>query len=582
MNDNMNHTNIILPPPTARYNSKKTLIDRYYGFDTEALTTGEPFTICFSDNTKYTASMIPKVFFTKNIFKVHFFCYNLKYEEGAILYHLPMDILRILKETGRIKYNNYSYRIIPGKNISISNGRRTIKIWDIYPIYMSSLEKAASKYLNKHKTDIGSKIFTLERVLAEWDEITDYCIIDAKLTEELVTIFLNNVTHIMHPPDKLYSVAYLSGQYFIQHTTSTSYKKILDYNPGLNDAACKTYHGGKFECYIKGIMPLYEYDISSAYPYEIAQLKDLKGCHIEYTDKVDRKADYAIIKALLNIDSTIYHPYSIKKDNLVIYPSGKLRTYLTLNEYLFAIRNNIPVWVVECWNIYCNSNIKPFEEEIMKLYALKEQAAANNDIVYKNLYKIILNSFYGKMCQSTPIGKKYKVSTFFNPIYASAITANVRIRISELCNTYQDVAMVATDAIFSQHRHDEICSEGLGGMTKKYEGTGVILGCGVYELDNEIKLRGFNVKEMNMHISDFYTHDTNKIPITQKQVRYWKTVLHRNMSHDFINFFDSVEKELRLNFDKKRIWLNNWKTFKDIPTRNIYSSPYDIDFYNKL
>ena len=110
------------------------------------------------------------------------------------------------------------------------------------------------------------------------------------------------------------------------------------------------------------------------------------------------------------------------------------------------------------------------------------------------------------------------------------------------------------------------------------EGEGIVLGTGIYQVGKRSKLRGFNTKDSLMNIlpTSGQTFD-----ITKRKPFSWREVAYRKMDTDKINRFTDVTKSMKLNFDRKRLWLEDYKDWSEVRKRTIISLPWAYPFYSR-
>jgi len=525
--------------------------------DSEAYTTGEPFLFCISDGESCHSKDIFEVLFQKKYEGKKFVVYNLKYEEGALLYYLPKDKLEELRLKGRTTYEQYKISVIPRKEFRVSNGHHSRVIYDIYPYYAMSLDNAATQYLDKNKIKLRTKKFTPAYVQKHNKKIIEYCVQDAQLTQQLAELFLHTLADMNLYPRKLISTGYISAQHFIKIHDS-NIRELYNEFPELIEFAFKSYAGGKFEVYKRGFSDtLYEYDINSAYPDEIANLYDLTNCRVDVSTEYQAQADYGFMYAELFITCN-YSPVPYKLKGLNIYPQGKFRQYINKKTYEYLISHGCDVTILMGYWIYTNKN-QPYKKEVMRLYRLKAQYK-HKDVLKYLLIKILLNSLYGKFAAITPMYREkdnkihYMAGSLFNPIYASVITEGTRIKVCEACDKYESVVAVHTDSIITTDKIPIKTSTKIGGWDFKTSGAGVIVGSGIYQIGGKIAFRGYS-KKFDL-IELIKNSIGNNIEIKQTLVRSWKMALFQ---HEDINKFEDTDKILDLNFDNKRIWKSNFK-----------------------
>ncbi len=536
------------------------------GIDSESYSNGEPFMFAISDGTMAIPDNLFETLFQHKYRGIKFVCFNLKYDEGSILHQFPVDILQELRQKGRIEYNGYSVRSIPKKELVITNKqhKQSIAFYDIAQFYGTSLDKASLYYLGKEKKDIPTKTFTREYVKKNWQKLKEYCLYDAKLTKELADYFIDMlITDFDIYPQKLYSTGYIAGLHFARTCDFIGVKRYYRYYPECLDYAYQSYAGGKFETYQRGFGTFYQYDINSAYPFEISQLKDIRMARVFKSDKYEPKATYGFIKCKL-ILSNDYSPTPLKIDGVNRYPIGSFSKIITKETYDYYIARGDRVKIIDAWWIECQTIEYPYKKEVKRLFELKKKYKKTDALRYM-LVKILLNSFYGKFIQVTEKWREdkkiFEVGWLFNPIYASIITANTRIKVCQASETYDKYTVaVATDSIITSIdlRNDGLnISDKLGAWSFENSGYGVVVGSGVYQIGDKTHFRGYH--GLN-DLTELVKNNRNRINISvnQRLVLSWRLVVFRNASPDLINRFTQNVKVLNLHFDKKREWASGW------------------------
>lgn len=549
------------------------------GIDTEAYSNGQLAIICLSDGGVVKPDDCPAFFFTRKYRQMNFVAYNLSYDEGALLQFLNVDELKELKSEGKITWGDYVITSIPKKMLSIRRGSHSVHIWDIYTFFSGSLNYNAEKYLGKKKLDIETKSFTKNYFLKNYEKIIDYCIQDAVLVKELAEYLIKTFEKFGIYPRKLYSTAYISYMYFQKSCNYVTVKKIWERDKRILEFALKSYSGGKFEVTEKGCDYYYEYDIISAYPAEIAALVDISFARYKWSNKYERYAVYGFLHVKMKIIKDIHSPVVVKQSGVCTFPIGYLDVYITKKEYEFFISQNIDVTIIEaCW-LFCDVKKYPYKREIERLVELKQQHKNNRDGLEYHTVKILMNSLYGKFCQLIKKKDEYIASSCWNIIYASVITSNVRIRVSEIQNKYPDVVAVHTDSVISKSKIPEFSGQKLGDMTFEKEGFGVVMGSGVYQIGDKSRFRTFRINTPILDLLD--VHAATQV-ITQNHSFSWREIAQRNWEHDMINRFEVIEKKWHVASDHKRLWIDDYKKFSDVKLRKVSSLPiYNIDTFRK-
>lgn len=531
-------------------------ISEVIGFDSETYTDGKPFMFCTSLGDTFGPNDVPKGLFTRKYRNANFGVWNLKFDAGSILHDLPAANRTELREMTRTTYNGYKYRYIPHKFLRISQGKNGITFWDINTFFHSSLDRAAKQYIGDGKKDIETKTFSPEYVSANWKMIKSYCIHDAVLVSKLYKYFHAGLNQIGVHPKNLYSCASISYHYFQLNTDIVTVWRYWEYYRDLLRAACESYNGGKFEVYTRGRINAVTYDINSAYPFEIARLKDITGALAYESKDYDKDADYGFIRCTVDNTKGLHVPCAVKWGPCNIYPAGVYNTTVTKQEYDYMRTLGLPITIRGGWWIICKTNYRPYKKVIDDLYRKKTTFKGTDERMYM-LSKIMMNGFYGKMIQLVENEKgQVLAGESFNPIYAAIITANTRIRITDICNQYRNkVLAVHTDSVMLKDTlPSKVLGSKLGLWSKETEGDGILISCGVYQIGDKCKFRGIEISKKDTWTEILKRNKSSyKIPVPQQIVLGWMESNFRGKDV-LTNRFLNVIKTVDLNADTKRLW----------------------------
>jgi len=416
--------------------------------------------------------------------------------------------------------------------------------------------------------DIDTNLFTPRYVAENWIKIARYCVQDAVLVKELADCLIAKFESYGVKPQKLFSTAYVSWQYFSSKCRIPNIRRYWLFYRECLDYAMLAYAGGKFEVTEKGYDYYYEYDINSAYPYEIANLLDISDAVVWKSDRYERTATYGFIKCKLSIPPELFHPVPLKRGTVNVFPSGNFVKFITKAEYDYLKSKGARIEIIDAWWLRCKREVYPFRDEVNRLYALKTQLKSEGKIVDYHIVKILLNSLYGKFLQLVRESGKWKAGASWNVIYGAIITANVRIRISEMQNRYPQVVAVHTDSIIAKEPLPISVNGNLGEWTKEVEGEGIILGSGIYQIGDKTKFRGFDTR---LNLMKLVKTPRKKITLRIRRPYSWREVVFHNWDRELINRFEEIPRELRLDFDIKRLWIDDWEKFNEVLERKVES-----------
>ena len=461
----------------------------------------------------------------------------------------------------------------------------------MYNFLDTSLDKASKTLLKESKLSDIVDSSKLNTDIFYWkknqDNIIKYCIQDAVLTKKLAGYFWDLIYEKMaYIPKRPFSKGKISEEYFLNRiwipTINEIPREVLKY-------AYNSYSGGRFEILQRGYFPeLWSYDIKSAYPAEIANLKDYtKGEWDKVRGEYHKDADGGFYRVNISVFEKNVSPVVQKFKNVLnIYPNGKMRLYLTKNEIEFIEKcfPKVYIEVIDGYEFMAHEFYYPFKKEIEYLYQWKE-TEKNPDIKY--CVKIILNSLYGKTIQAVG-GNTGKL---FNPLYASEITANTRIKLLSLPHgNYDKVIAFSTDSVKSTIPLDVPNKPKLGDFELDFKGEGIYLMSDIYSFWNsetkktKNKFRGFSLavekdyespEEISLlKILDSIKSETEYTYLTKRVHHLGECLLHTHKrTMNDLNIFSVAEKKININGDSKRIWDRDFRHGYDVMKNTIRSKP---------
>jgi hypothetical protein len=531
-----------------------------YGVDAEGHRKGEPFMFCTSLGDVWRPDDLPDMFFTPRYHYANFIVYNLKYDSGAFLYHLPVMHLRELRVEGSTWYMGRKYDYIPHKLLRIREGKITVCFWDVSQFYRMSLDKASKTYLGRNKLDIRTKKFTPKYVRRFWKYISRYCILDAKLTADLGKHLVNKLIEFGITPTTLYSEASVSFTYFCANANVITSWKLWHENREALALACDAYEGGKFEVTTRGHFDnAFEYDLVSAYPYEIANLVDISHARVSYDTKYHKEAVYGFLRCRIENPTGISLPCGIMRNNVRIYPAGTYYLTITKEEYEYLCTLDINVEIIRSVWFFVRRKRYPYRKTVYRLFDIKSQYKGKDRMLF-SVSKYVMNGFYGKhvQCIEQPNGK-VAIGSGWNPVYGAVITANTRIKVTKMQNLLKDDCLaVHTDSVISARKLGKRYIRGGLGNFETVEGAageGVIIACGMYQIGKANAFKGFRPKDGETWLNILTKYRRRKAVLyKQLHVESWLEAMAKGHEPTAINVFERSHKLVDLNCDTKRIW----------------------------
>lgn len=165
------------------------------------------------------------------------------------------------------------------------------------------------------------------------------------------------------------------------------------------------YSGGRTEAWYIGNIPekVFCYDVNSMYPYVMLEndypvnLKTYRNCRVTVADlsRFISRGYLVIARVKIYTDEPVF---MVKAEKL-IFPVGVFWTALCTPELIYALDHDLIIEVAEM-AVYEKANI--FTDYVTFFYNERLKAKAADNEVLSYLYKIFLNSLYGKFGQTQP------------------------------------------------------------------------------------------------------------------------------------------------------------------------------------
>ena len=506
-----------------------------------------------------TAESVISFLFQKRYQNSWNFFYNLGYDAEVILKLLGTR-LNLYRKTGRLYflYNGYKIHYIPSKCLRIKKGHHSVVFYDIAQFYGSSLVNAYQKNIGK----IDDKYLKMKNKRSQFSPtfyrrntilVRNYCIQDCvftkRLAEKWIKLFHNAFSFY---PARWISSGYLAEKVLINNNVDIPKFDSIPYP--IQELALKCYYGGRFEILKRGFIgTAYLYDINSAYPYAITQIPDLSKGRWVRRKSIHKDAKIGFFRILTDIlDCKNVPPFPFRTNGIIIFPSGKFETYVTLSELLACEKKYYKI--LDSYQFIPESETNPYREFIQKMYNKRLELKKKNDPMQFPI-KIILNSIYGKTGQKI----NHVIGNMFNPVIFSFITGYTRAQLYSFVKKHgieKDVISFATDSICTTKKL-EVNSDKLGEFSFVESANDVFyLQNGFYRFNEKWKQRGLG-KLGTREIEHLDTFEKDGRLFYRFKVlrnsRLRQSILQDQISE--IGKIKPVVREVNLNADRKRFWL---------------------------
>jgi hypothetical protein len=287
--------------------------------------------------------------------------------------------------------------IFNGKFISCTNG--VCRFADSFNLLPASVE-SIGELIGIHKKKLGNVKKTKEGNIISsvkhfWRDV-DYCERDC----EIVYKALQGLFDEAEPS---YTIGSLSLKIFRANFLQNTIKVN-----GLCDKFFDALYGGRTEAFKIGTVDANVYDINSAYPYAMRELRFPDPSRVRFAKTKDwqmylreRERSYYKYEGMISATVTISDKINIpmlpfRGEDKLLFPVGTFRGSWTLNEFRYAYLN-FDVSVNKVHELIISESIEsPFIEFIDHYYELRNNTK-NEFERYR--YKLFMNNLYGKLIQ---------------------------------------------------------------------------------------------------------------------------------------------------------------------------------------
>jgi hypothetical protein len=364
----------------------------------------------------YTVEEFKKEFEDKRYLKKKVFAHNAEYDLSTIYDNI---------------YNIDNSAIFNNRFIAATNGCCIFA--DSFNIFSTSVA-TVGKMIGLPKLDLDSGFINgTKKEVTEKD--IEYCTRDCEIIfRSLLQIFelIGNVKITLAGC----SLDYFRRKYLKFH---------IDYNEELSNYFFNSYYGGRCEAFKIGkIDNAVVYDINSSYPYAMF---NSKFPNPKYLKKAENVSINIFIKkyleryegcAFLTIkhNNNYFGSLPLKKGGKLLFPVGTFTGWWNFNELRFSLENKL-IEIIEIKEIiYSTPMESPFKEFISDNFAKRFESGQEFP---SYLYKILMNSLYGKFAQ--------RILTEF--IYIKSMSKDY-----QLINDYRKSGQLLKLSIFNPERDD--------------------------------------------------------------------------------------------------------------------------------
>lgn len=425
--------------------------------------------------------------------------FSFSYDVNMLLRELRPRTVRRLYETGRCRWLNFSIEYVPKKMLRVIERTSSFKdakrvagavVWDMFPWQQTSFatwledEQLATPKEIARIRDMKHKRATFSA--DERKEIIRYCLSEcrylAKGAHRLVeTIEAGGFT--------------TGGKYYSPASLAKAKMKAEGVKAYMTDPPKELEHaiesarfGGRAEVGRSGPIegPVWQHDINSAYPTELAALPCLahgRWVRNQFVPGFDNDRSGPLYRyTLLRVSwkprpenrKPIWGPFPMRgKIGSLRFPRSGEGWYWAPE--VNAARRHTIITIQDSWQFIPECTHEPFAY-VPAMYAQRKALKAAGDPA-EYVLKLALNSTYGALAER-PHKQQRGLPPWRSLMWAGLITAGTRAKMLDILT--DDVVMIATDGIFSTAPLDVTEGKGLGEWEVERYDSMWIAGTGFY------------------------------------------------------------------------------------------------------
>lgn len=399
---------------------------------------------------------------------VRTFAYAFNYDLTKFLADLPDELLyRLFRPETRkrppghpggpvaVKWGPYRLNLL-GTKFSVAKGKRRRVVWDVFRFYQKKFTRSLKDW-QVCPDDVVKRIDEMKDkresfTLSMLPQMRAYCFEECSYLATLVEKLDDAHERAGLVLKNYYGAGSTAGALLHRMGIKDVRRDAGEQTSDMREAVASAFFGGRFENSIVGVIngPIYNYDICSAYPYQLrflpclehgtwrktlhrADIETSRGALVSYTLHFDGRADS-------------WGPFPFRTDSgSVVFPYESSGGWLWRDEYLAGERNFSGVTFLEAWVYDCDCDCAPFAD-IPSVYLQRLSLGKDGAGI---VLKLGPNSVYGKLAQS--VGSPQ----FQSWIWAGMVTSNTRAMLLDmlaLAERREDVIAMATDSIVTQSR----------------------------------------------------------------------------------------------------------------------------------
>lgn len=405
--------------------------------------------------------------------------YGMGYDVNMWLRDLDRESLRTLYATTHVIWRDYSISWTPRHTITIKHKKRKITLWEVMGYWQKSFVAACrAHHILDEEQEQTMQLWKNQRsgfTREQREQIREYCLSETIALRTLTTQLAQNIEKLKLQSHRWDGAGAIAARLLRRHNMQAHNSRR-----GPPEAS-SAYFGGRIELLRYGhtTAPIYEYDLTSAYPYATTLLpclahgdwytltrdevdalepRDVALIHVQFAapgyENVDPLPFGGVLRAIpgdVRARDPHFCPIPHRDRNGYVRFPVRTTTWVYLPEYLFA-RNwlrihggSMDVIDAMVFRQSCNCECGAWMQAVFNERAARKKAGDATEYVLK----LGMNACYGKFAQRHGHASRRR-PPFHNLVWAGYITSVTRAAIGSLAlNRPNDILAFATDAVYS-------------------------------------------------------------------------------------------------------------------------------------
>jgi len=421
------------------------------------------------------------------------------YDVNMMLRDLSWHHFRELADENVTYWRGYRITYIPRKILRVSDGTRSHTSYDAWGFFQSSFVHALQDWGVKTPSIIvaGKRA---RQDFGRWpmDRIIQYNAKECDLLVSLMDRLRKAINDAGWYVSSWHGAGALSG-WFLRtvraHDHLRSLPKDMEYG-----ARC-AYFGGRIDASGWGTVgDAFHYDITSAYPWGMTQLPSLTDTDFRRVRRSDSPYALCHIRWDTRIN-LVWNPFPYReRDGTIVYPPRGEGWYWNV-EIQAAQAIHGRDLKLEFLEVYepTNDNTRPLQNPIVGAFKHRAQLKKDGNPAHVPI-KLGLNSLYGKMAQRVSFGRRPR---YYSLAWAGMVTAFTRAKMAGAIHSARCYCAMTDSVTLSDPLPKNLVKPyELGGWGGGKVRDFACIEAGIYEFEDEIYTRGFELESLGMTVAD--------------------------------------------------------------------------------